>query len=294
MDLRGVWPAAVTPFDADGKVDAVSFLKLLAFFEASGCSGVVLAGTNGEGPSLGAVEKRDLLRVAAKSGLPCLLGVATPSLDEAVWLANQTGKCGGRGILLMAPGYFRTAPTKGVVDWFLAVADASPVPVVAYNFPKYTGFVFDSDVVKALSRHSNIQGFKDSSSDRSNLAMFRFMAPEAALMVGDETLLAEALSAGWQGTISGAANLVPNWISRAVAEPASEAFATVLPVVEAIRSEIQPAANKAVLHRWGLIGRSDVRLPLLPCKADELAGIIEQRLGMNSKNLGIPRREYGE
>lgn len=292
--MHGVWPAAVTPFDSEGAVDGPSLIRLLSFFRASGCQGVVVAGTNGEGPSLSAVEKRDLLRLAVKSEMPCLLGIATPSLTEAVWLAEQAGKCGAAGVLLMAPGYFRNASAKGVVNWMLAVADSSPVPVVAYNFPKYTGFTFDADVVKALARHPNIQGFKDSSGDRANLAMFRFMAPDAALMVGDETLAVEAGQAGWQGCISGAANLIPNWLCQCVSEPKGVSFEVVLPVVQAIRAEVQPAANKAVLHRWGVISRPDVRLPLLADSECLLAETIESRLGMNRNNLGIPPGEYGD
>src|SRR5690242_18708589 len=101
--LTGVYPAAVTPFRADGSIDEVSLARLLAYFEAAGCQGVVLAGTNGEGPSLSAFEKRDLLRAAqaAKGGLLTVLGIATPSLTEALWLSQQAGKSGADAILLM-------------------------------------------------------------------------------------------------------------------------------------------------------------------------------------------------
>src|SRR5438270_11988307 len=109
----GVYPAAVTPFDAKGRVDMVSVAKLLAWFEAGGCAGAVLAGTNGEGPSLSPVEKRDLLRDAKRSipsppapsppegrgGLDLILGIATSSSDEALWLCKQATALGATAAL---------------------------------------------------------------------------------------------------------------------------------------------------------------------------------------------------
>ena len=300
--FRGVLPACVTPFGPDGALDEISLARLLAYFEACGCSGVVVAGTNGEGPSLSAVEKRDLLKLAVKlvPKLQVILGIATPSLNEATWLAQQAGKAGAAAVLVMAPGYFRSAPEKGIVSWFLAVADASPIPVIAYNFPKYTGFTFGSDVVKALAKHPNIQGFKDSSGNRENLSMFRFMAPEASLFVGDETLLMDALKAEWQGSISGAGNLIPQWLVQVVKDyelgrdGAAVKFQIALRVIESIRLGVQPGLNKAVLAEWGLLGCGDVRLPLENQDGRELVQLIDECLGLHRENLGIPKRNCRE
>src|SRR5690349_2804546 len=92
----GVYPASVTPMLSDGQVDMPSVARILAHFKAAGCKGAVLAGTNGEGPSLSAVEKRDLIRIAVPifPELKVVAGIATPSLDEAIWLASQAHKAG--------------------------------------------------------------------------------------------------------------------------------------------------------------------------------------------------------
>src|SRR5690349_13881865 len=131
----GLYPASVTPFDSEGQIDLPSLAKLLAYFEASGCRGVVLAGTNGEGPSLSAVEKRDLIREAmpTRGRLDVILGVATPSLEEAVWLNNQAAKAGAIASLVMPPGYFREASEEGVEGWFMQVLDRSKLPIIVYN-----------------------------------------------------------------------------------------------------------------------------------------------------------------
>ncbi len=285
----GVYPAAVTPFDATGQIDSPSLAKLLAWFEASGCRGVVLAGTNGEGPSLSAVEKRDLVRmtVPLAGRLKVILGIATPSLTEAIWLAQQSGKAGASAALVMPPAYFRAASSAGLAAWFRELADHSPIPILVYNYPKMTGIPITPEFLADLQTHPMIVGVKDSSGEESNLASYRAAVPKSGcLFVGDETLLPKALAAGWTGTISGAANLIPTFLTKLFQASQREAnFELILPVLQHLRSQPQPALNKAVLATLGIISRPDVRLPLLPVPADETIAILEERLGIRP---GVP------
>ncbi len=283
----GVYPAAVTPMLEDGSVDEPSVVRLLSYFETAGCKGVVLAGTNGEGPSLSAYEKRDLVRTAAKAkgSLSLVLGIATPSLDEARWLCLQASREGAVAVLVMPPSYFRAATEEGIAQWFEALADESPVPVLAYNFPKMTGFTMSPQFIARLSNHENIVGFKDSSGEQSNLSAYvEGAAPSAPrekrLFVGDETLLLEALTKGWTGTISGAANCVPQWLSKIVADRDQTKFEIVLPVIKAIRAQSQPAANKAVLHALGVIATPHPRLPLKAVDPSPVLDALKEHLGI--------------
>lgn len=278
-------------------MDLASVARLLAFFEASGCKGAVLAGTTGEGPSLSAIEKRDLIRAATslRGKLDLLLGVATPSLSEAEWLCKQANAAGARGALLMAPFYFRGAAAVDVRDWFLRVMDVSGCDVIVYNFPQMTGFRMDGEFLASLADHSRFTGVKDSSGERANLDEYRqAVGPHKRLFTGDETLLLDALKAGWNGSISGAANVVPSWLTKVVSawlkgeeESAAATFAVLEPALEAIRSATQPATNKAVLKAFGTLARSDVRLPLHAAEADDLMAKLREHLGVKSNAPSI-------
>lgn len=294
----GVYPAAVTPMDASGEIDEPSVARLLAYFEAAGCKGVVLAGTNGEGPSLSAYEKRDLLRLAntCKGSLELVLGIATPSLDEARWSCEQAAKNGAVAVLVMPPSYFRTATEAGIMEWFVALADRSPVPVLAYNFPKMTGFTMSQAFVAELAQHPNIAGFKDSSGEPANLAdyasaLVRTSEPPnprtKRLFVGDETLLLDALAKGWTGTISGGANCIPQWLSQIVATRDKTKFQIALPVIKAIRSQPQPATNKAVLHALGVIATPHPRLPLKAADPTPVLEAMQHHLGITPASLAL-------
>ncbi len=279
MLLPGVYPASITSFTPEGKVDHLTMARLLAGYEAAGCKGVVLAGTNGEGPSLSAVEKRDLVRAMAlvRGKLQLIAGIATPSLDEATWLCQQAAKDGAVAALVMAPGYFREASPEGIAKWFERLLDDAKLPVLAYNFPQRTGITLPAELFARLAPHTNFAGLKDSSGERSNLPAYRAaLKAHHVLYVGNETLLLEALTNGWTGTISGAANVVAEWLSQVMAttgETQQTKFELLLPVLEAIRKSPQPATHKAVLHAKGLLSCPDLRLPLEPAPTEAAASV---------------------
>lgn len=281
-----VYPAAVTPFDEKGRVDIAQVAKLLAWFEANGCAGAVLAGTNGEGPSLSATEKRDLIEAAVplRGKLDVILGIATPSLEEAAWLCRRAYDSGAVAVLVMAPFYFRDVPEAGIEKWFSSLLDRSPIPVIVYNFPQKTGITLSAQLVGRLGTHANMAGVKDSSGNADNLSSFRraLVREDQRLFVGDECLLLDAMREGWSGSISGASNVIPLPISMIVKdflegreESAEAKFEIALPVIQAIRSSPQPASHKMVLKEFGVLTNSAVRLPLIGVGLAEVSALIE-------------------
>lgn len=258
-----VMPAAVTPFDAEGRIDMGGVARLLAYFRAEGATGVVVGGTTGEGPSLTTFEKRDLIRSAGPlaHGLPVWLGVATTSLEEAVWLSREADKAGAAGILLMPPFFYRDVdPTP----WFREALDRSPSDVLVYNFPRFAP-ALTFELLSNLADHPKLAGLKDSSGSKNNLSAFPRALPGKRLFVGDETLLSTALAEGWSGTISGAANVLCRELSGAVGdegESRETKLALLVPRLQEIRSTPQPMCHKRTLVERGVIDRADVRLPL--------------------------------
>lgn len=294
----GVYAAAVTPFDPNGHPDLVSLARLFAWLEAAGCQGVVVAGTNGEGPSLSAPTKRDLLKAAmrCRGRLNVLLGIATPSLDEAVWLAKCAHDLGADALLVMPPFYFRAAGADGVLDWFERFTAACQAPVLVYNFPKMTGIAFTEEMLARLAQMPNVVGAKDSSGEATNLPMFQRAMPEHSLFVGDETLLTQALEHGWSGTISGVANVLARWLAQIVGEWfAAEAgqdaakresalakFEWLRPLIQDLRACPQPATHKAMLAELGVLASAAVLPPLVAADAErsrEALRHVESRLG---------------
>ncbi len=258
-----VMPAAVTPFDESGKVDAPGVARLLAYFQSEGATGVVVGGTTGEGPSLTSFEKRDLVRHAVEmaNGLPIWLGVASPSLEEGLWMAREASKAGAAGVLLMPPFFYREVD---VTPWLRTFLERSTADVLLYNFPRFSP-PLNSEMLASLAALPRLVGVKDSSGVVENLPAFAAALPGRRLFVGDETLLRPALAAGWSGTISGAANVLCRELAGALAdegESRAVKLELLLPRLKEIRGTPQPMGHKRTLVERGVLDRPDVRLPL--------------------------------
>ncbi|MBN9503514.1 MAG: hypothetical protein BGO01_19360 [Armatimonadetes bacterium 55-13] len=273
MPQIGVYPASVTPMNSDGSVDSPSLIRLLAHFKASGCKGAVLAGTNGEGPSLSSVEKRDMVRVSVPvfADFEIIVGIATASLPDAIWLSQQSHKAGASAALVMAPSYFREASVEGLCAWFESLFEESDLPVLVYNFPQRTGIEIGASMIERLAKHPQMIGLKDSSGNAANIRDYAkaLEGTDKMMYVGNETLLWDALEAGWAGTISGAANCIAPWLAAVIqdysegnTESARTKFELTLKGIDALRGVPQPQINKAVLERMEILPNSSVRLPL--------------------------------
>jgi dihydrodipicolinate synthase/N-acetylneuraminate lyase len=267
--LSGAFVAAVTPFDEKGEVDYPGFARLLAWFEHAGLDGVVVAGTNGEGPSLSGPEKRDLCLFAVRhaGNLKVIAGLATCSLPEAVWLSEQARKAGAVATLAMPPFYFRSAMEEGVLAWFRGLFEASELPCILYNFPKMTGFTFTAGHIVELSQYGHFAGIKDSSGDPALLAKYLGACPGKSVFVGNETLISQCLAGGGAGTISGLANSMPRHIARLVRERTDVLQTQVDSAVANIKCHPQPAVHKFVLDTKGMPGGLP-RPPLVPLPAE--------------------------
>jgi dihydrodipicolinate synthase/N-acetylneuraminate lyase len=138
-------------------------------------------------------------------------------------------------------------------------------------------------MIERWHRFPQFAGLKDSSGRVENLNEFR-VEGDRCRFVGDETLLSPALQSGWSGTISGLANVMPQWLVREIeAHPR-------LPVelLAELRALPQPAVNKAVLHALRVIESAQVILPLEPAEPEQLAlalHLLESTLGIRP---GVP------
>src|SRR4051794_18079822 len=86
--LEGVYVAAVTPFrdDATRSIDLDAYVAHVEWLAARGVDGIVAFGTNGEGPSVSAQEKLEVLRALADAPVPVIPTVAEANLPDTLEL----------------------------------------------------------------------------------------------------------------------------------------------------------------------------------------------------------------
>lgn len=289
-ELAGVFAPVTTPFDpATGDVAPVHFRHNLARLLADGLDGVVVAGSTGEAPLLDPDEQRALVewaRTAIGDAAWLIAGTGAESTRQAIALTRAAGTAGADAALVRPPSYFGPAhSSKSLADYFRAVADASPIPVLVYNIPKYTHLPLPGGLMQELSTHERIVGVKDSSGDFANLAAYREAAPDWAVFVGSGSLLHPGLELGCQGGIVGvacfAARLCADLLAahragdRATARALHERLG---PLDKEIVGKRGPAGVKAAMDAvgGGLYG-GPVRPPLAalsPAERERVAALV--------------------
>jgi 4-hydroxy-2-oxoglutarate aldolase len=213
--LGGLIVPVTTPFDpVTGDVAPVSFRDNLRRWLQTPVDGIVLFGSTGEGALLDEDEKirlADYARDVVPPARPLIVGAGAESTRAVVRLARRFAEAGADAILVHPPAYFGAAlAVADLRDHYLAVADASPVPVVVYHIPKFTHVAIEAGLMAELSRHPNIAGIKDSSGDLKRFADYTTACEKGCrLIMGNGALLYAALELGAAGGILALALLAP-------------------------------------------------------------------------------------
>jgi 4-hydroxy-2-oxoglutarate aldolase len=249
-------------------------------------AGFVLFGSTGEGLLVEEDERMHLLE-GVRDVLDArllLAGVAAESTRAAIRLARASAAAGADAVLVQPPSYYRPALTaEALRDHFLAVAEASPVPVVLYQVPpQFSGIELHPGLVGELSRHPNIVGIKDSTGDLQAMGALVEACPRGfQILVGSGAVLYGALEVGAVGGILAVAVLAPREcaeiyrLKRAGEEAAAGRLQErIAPVHKAIVAGRGVPGVKVALDLRGLVG-GPPRSPLKPLREKEHAAVRE-------------------
>ena len=171
--LGGILAPLTTPFDSEsGDVAPLLLRRVARELIAAGLDGVVVAGSTGESALLDETEKVravEWLREVVPEDRWLIAGTGAESTRASVRLALAAASAGADAVLVRPPSYFSVLlSASAIADHYRRVADASPVPVIVYNIPKFTHVMLQDSTLRALADHERIVGFKDSSGSFRN------------------------------------------------------------------------------------------------------------------------------
>jgi 4-hydroxy-2-oxoglutarate aldolase len=295
LNLKGIIPPMVTPFDEAGDIRYDSFERNIENYLEAGIEGYLVLGSNGESVYLEHSEKLKLIEAARKkvpSSRTLLAGTGVESTRATINLTKEAADRGVDAVLVKNPFYFKSQMTFDVyVSHYTAVADASPVPVIIYNVPVFTGISLQSKLVIELSKHPNILGMKDSSGDVKLISEVVWNTDSAKFPVvaGSAPTLFPAMAAGARGGIIAVACAAPKG-SLALYQAFAAGDYKKAGLVQRI---IAPAAS-AVTEKYGIAGLKAAmemegfqpgvpRRPLLPLKAEQRDDLKQIFRRMNSE-----------
>jgi len=212
--LQGIIPPMITPLLDNDTLDVQGVENLVEHMIAGGVHGLFVLGTTGEAPSLSYHLRYQLVELVCKQvagRIPVLVGITDTSLYESVKLAKHSKACGAYAVV-SAPPYYYAPSQQELIEYYLELADALPLPLFLYNMPSHVKVSFEPQTVKTIARHPNVIGLKDSSASMvyfHTLILTMKDHPDFSLLVGPEELTAEAVMLGADGGVNGGANMFP-------------------------------------------------------------------------------------
>ena len=297
--LRGSYPPVVTPF-RNGKVDFETFQCLVDRQVQGGSHGVVIGGTTGEPSSLTVDERCELVKVAVQKvarRIPVVAGTGSQSLAETIEITTKAEKVGADAVLIVTPYYIKP-PQRGLVQYFLSIAQQIGLPFLIYHIPGRTSVTVNvSTVAEIAERTPKLVGIKHASTDLGFVTeVLVRLGQEFRVFCGLEALSLPMMAIGAAGTMNAVGNLDPARVAKlcdAVAgnqlHVARQLHFSLSELNEAIFLDTNPIPLKYMMWRIGLLPSAELRLPLSPLSAEcrEKLDTVLSKAGLLKSDLSI-------
>lgn len=268
----GTGTALITPFKRDHSVDYDAFKNLIEFNITSGVDYLVVNGTTAESATTSKEEKAKLLEVALdvnNGRKPFMYGIGGNDTAEVLQRISAANFKGIDALLSVCP-YYNKPSQEGVFQHYKAIAEKSPVPVLAYNVPGRTGINMSANTSIRLSEIKNIFGVKEASGDLVQaLEIIKHTPKEFLVISGDDLLAVPTIAIGAVGAISVLSNTYPAKFSEMIKaaiqyrlQQATEILVNFTEINPLMYEEGNPVGVKSLLELMNIC-TDEVRLPLV-------------------------------
>ena len=277
----GCLTALITPF-RDGGVDTKALADLVEDQIAKGVNGLVPCGSTGESATMSHEEHLTVVREvvrAARKRVPVIAGTGSNSTAEAIRLTRGAEELGADAALLISP-YYNKPTQDGIVRHYAAIAEATKLPLIAYNIQARTASNITAETMARLARIPHVIGVKEASGSMAQVVeIIHACGPDFAVWSGDDVITLPLMAAGGVGVISVTSNVAPAQMVELTdamragdLSDARRANARLMPLFRDLFLEVNPIPVKTAL---AIMGRctDEIRLPLTPMTAKNRAAL---------------------
>lgn len=296
IPYSGIWPALLTPLNANLDIDIPLFAQHSKDLLALGCTGVTPFGTTGEGPSFSVAERMAAVDGLITHGVPAariLVSTSAAALPDALELTRHAVAAGVQGVLLLPPFFLKGVPDQGIIDFYVQLigqVNDTRLRIVLYHIPQVSGIALSHHVIATLLQRfpQTIVGIKDSGCQRDwSLGLAKTFMPPMQVWVGNEPDLQVMAALGSTGAVSGIANIAPTLVARLITGHGAATAPQDLERVQALLKilttyALTPAFKSIMAQRSGNAGWRRVRAPLVALNDADYA-----RLGDQMKSFAL-------
>ena len=272
-NFRGAGVALITPFKANLAIDFEGLGKIVDIQLENQIDFLVVLGTTAETSTLSYIEKQQIVDFIGKrvnGKIPIVVGVGSNNTQSVIDTLSRMDLSKADAILSVVP-YYSKPTQEGIFQHYIAIANASPLPVILYNVPGRTGVNMTAETTLRLAHAtSKIIATKEASGNISEITkILRDKPVSFSVISGDDSLIVPMIAIGAAGVISVAANVVPRSIANLTHfalsgdfKSASMLHLRLQRICDALFVDGNPSGAKAALHSKGTI-KNVLRLPLV-------------------------------
>lgn len=293
IDWAGIYPAALTMFDAAGRLDEAATAAHIERLVDDGAHGVVVAGTSGEFVTMDDVDRRRTIEVAVKAvrgRVPVIAGTGYASTAATIRLTEYAASVGADGAIVILPYYQRPTGAE-VIGHFREVGRVSPIPIMIYNNPANSGApALDALQIRELYEAGYVHAVKSTFPTVHQVHEVRAETDDGfRVFYGSFMAPLEGMAGGAHGWISGILNVVTAdavelWAAMQVSDlvRARSVWARILPIkLLYTRQPLGPVSDVAIYRGILRLRGEDgghCRAPLLdltPDQVERLRALLE-------------------
>lgn len=258
--FSGIIPPVISPLTPEEGVDRPAVKRLVNFLIAGGVHGLFILGSMGEGPYLRPSVRRELAEAtieAAAGRVPVLAGVLEASTTRVVEEVRRLAVPGIAAYVVTTPYYYGGFSTGELREHFCRVAEATDLPILAYNIPQNTHVSMKAEFMLQLSDLPQVIGVKDSSGDwfEMQLLLLRQRSPSFRVFQGNQIYAGVSLLAGADGLVPGHANVCPDLLVS-MYDAAQRKDAPAVWAGQARLNELLRLRGRAPIHTYKLIAQA--------------------------------------
>ena len=290
--LKGSIPPLITPF-RNGQVDTDAYAAMVEFQVREGSHGILVNGTTSEPASLSVDERNRIVDVAVEAAagrIPVVAATGSQSLAETELLTDHAVRSGADALLIVTP-YYSKPPQRGLVEYYLRLADGHELPWMVYHIPGRTAVSVTLDTLRELRERSpTFVGMKHAAADLGFVTQcLTTLGEDFRIFVGLEELSFPMMAIGACGLMNAVGNLRP----RVLAQLCEAVWSSDVPAARAIHDRLlelnqavffdtNPIPIKYMMKRLGLIPDNEHRLPMMPATPE-----LERRLDAVLQRAGL-------
>ena len=208
--FKGIFPALLTPFDENDRVNTKVLEELVDYNLKKGVDGFYVGGSTAEAFLLTEEERLLVMKTVserAKGKCTLIAHVGCISTAQAIKFAKAAEELGYDAVSSVAPFYYKFSFNE-IKKYYFDIVDAVNLPMLIYNFPAFSGVNLTVDNIKEFLNDDRFIGVKHTSNDFFALEQFKAAFPDKLVYNGYDEMLLAGLSMGADGAIGSTFNFM--------------------------------------------------------------------------------------